>query len=230
MKLSNISFFCPALNEEDNLPLLIESVRGALSEFADVFEIIIIDDGSTDRSAAIADGLAAEDLRIRVIHHSMNLGYGISLREGFKTARYEWIMYTDSDYQYNIREVIPYLTLLQDYDIISGYVTRKAMSTRRRMQSKIYNGLVRLLFGIKLNDINCAMKIYSRKVIDIIDIRSKGFFVDAEMLIRARRKGFRIAQFPVTHLPRSSGAATGARAGLVLETMREMALFRLGLL
>lgn len=230
MKLANITFFCPALNEEKNLKPLIDSLLVTLPKFAEDFEVIIIDDGSTDSTFSIANSLAQSNPRIRVIHHKKNLGYGVSLAEGFKGARCDWVMYTDADFQYDLAEALPYVGLLNNHDILSGFVTKKATSLARELQSKVYNTLVRILFGINIKDINCASKIYSKKVIDAIEIKSKGFFVDAEMVIKASRLGYSIAQYPITHLRRNSGVATGSRPSLIFQNIFEMLRFRLGIL
>ena len=139
-------------------------------------------------------------------------------------------MYTDGDMQYDIVEFGPYLSLLETNDIISGYAITKAVSPRRKIQSMVYNILVFFLFGVWYRDANCSMKIYARRVLQAIEIKSTSAFIDAEMLIRARRKGFRVGQFPVHHMPRRAGVAHGSKFGVVAGTIRDMLLFRLGLL
>lgn len=229
-RLSSVSFFCPAYHDERNLPVLIPKVHRFLSSIADAFEIVIVEDGSPDKTGAVADDLATRYSNVRVIHHEKNMGYGATLRDGFRACRYDYVMYTDGDNQYDVEEFGPYLRLLKDADVISGYVTAKAVSPRRRIQSAVYNFLVRALFFVNLRDVNCSMKVYSRKVLDSIDIKSASAFIDAEMLVRAKRGGFRIAQFPVTHYERSSGLASGSKWSVVGPTIRDMLYFRLGLL
>src|SRR3989344_2058846 len=230
MKLSSVSFFCPAYNDEKNLPRLIPGVVDFLQKITDKFEIIIIEDGSPDGTGRVADELAQQLPNIRVIHHSTNLGYGATIRDGFRYAKYDFVMYTGGDVQYDITEFEPYLILLQANDILSGYAITKAVSFMRMVQSLAYNTLIFILFDVWYKDANCSMKIYSRKVLENIEIKSTSAFIDAEMLIRARRAGFKIAQFPVHHLPRMAGIASGSNFGVVAGTIRDMILFRLGFL
>lgn len=229
-KLSSVSFFCPAYHDEENLPILIPRVHAFLTEVAETFEIIIVEDGSPDRTGAVADDLACQFPHVRVIHHPRNLGYGATLRDGFLAGQYDYVLYTDGDNQYDVREIGPYLHLLADHDVLAGYVTAKAVSTRRKIQSMVFNGLIRLLFFTSFRDINCALKLYRRGVLQSIAIKSTSAFIDAEMMIRVRQGGFRVAQFPVAHFPRSSGLASGSKMSVIMPTVRDMLKFRLGTL
>jgi glycosyltransferase involved in cell wall biosynthesis len=228
--IPEISFFCPAYHDEKNLPRLIPHVYKFLSEISDKFEIIIVEDGSPDKTGQIADELAKQFKNIRVIHHSKNLGYGATLKDGFMAARYDYVMYTDGDFQYDVNEFKPVIHFLAEYDILSGYVTKKAVTFRRVIQSFVYNLLIRIMFFVNLKDANCSMKIYKKKVLDAIEIKSDSAFIDTEMLIKARRKGFKIKQFPVRHYKRDSGLASGSRPSVIVDTIKDMIKFRLGLL
>jgi glycosyltransferase involved in cell wall biosynthesis len=231
-RLSSVSFFCPAYNDAGNLPDLIPVVHKFLSENSDKFEITIIDDGAKDKTGAVADELAIKYSCVRVVHHEQNKGYAATLQEGFENAKYEYVMYTDGDNQYDVMEFVPYLYLLKDNDIISGYATKKAVSLLRKFQSNVHNYLVSLLFLTWIKDINCSMKIFKKRVLDSIDINSSPFgaFIDAELILKARKKGFKIAQFPVTHYERKSGIASGSKPGLVLKTILDMIKLRLNIL
>lgn len=228
--LSEVSFFCPAYNDEENLPDLIPRVYRFLSEISRKFEIIIIEDCSPDRTKEVAEELARIYPHTRVIRHKTNLGYGGTLKDGFANAKYEYVMYTDGDNQYDVNQFKPNLSLLSEFDVISGYATEKAVSFTRKIQSDVFNYLILILFFIKLKDINCSMKIYKRKVLYQLDIKSDSAFIDAEMLIKAKRQGFRMAQFPVTHYKRKSGLASGSKISVIADTIKDMIKFRLGLL
>ena len=230
MKLSSVSFFCPAYHDEDNLPRLIPHVITFLKGITDRYEIIIVEDGSPDGTDRVADELSRKYEHVRVIHHERNEGYGATLRDGFRASRYEYVMYTDGDAQYDVNEFEPYLDLLETNDVISGYAITKAVSLMRKLQSLIYNMSLLILFGIRIRDANCSMKIYKRHVLEHMDIRSTSAFIDGEMLIRARRAGYTIAQFPVHHLPRLQGTASGSKPTVIAGTIRDMLLFRFGLL
>lgn len=229
-KLSSISFFCPAYHDENNLPKLIPVVFEFLNNISEKFEILIIEDGSPDETGKIAEGLAQKHSHVRVIHHPKNLGYGATLKDGFANAQYDYIIYTDGDNQYDVRESGPYLHLLNNADVLSGYAVKKATTFRRKLQSVIFNSITCLLFGTRIKDINCSMKIYKKKVIDSMDIKSVSAFIDAEMLLKAKRLRFKIAQFPVTHYKRESGLASGSKASLIGGTIKDMVRFRLGIL
>lgn len=228
--LSSVSFFCPAYNDEKNLPILVPYVNKFLREITDLYEIIIVHDGGSDKTGEVADALAREFPNVRVIHHAKNMGYGVALRDGYLAAKYDYVMYTDGDNQYDVREFLPYLHLLDTADVLSGYVTKKAVSLRRKVQSEVWNWLVRALFFVWCRDINCAMKMYKRKVLEHITIRSSSCFIDAEMLIKAKRAGFKVAQFPVTHFPRTQGLASGSKKSVIVDTIREMLKYRFGAL
>ncbi|MBS3116682.1 glycosyltransferase family 2 protein [Candidatus Woesearchaeota archaeon] len=231
-KLSSISFFCPAYHDEKNLPMLIPKVHKFLSNIADIFEIIIIEDGSPDNTGGVADELSLKYSNARVIHHKNNLGYGATLKQGFQESCYEYVMYTDGDYQYDVYEFEPYLNLLYDADIISGYVdnNRKAVSTVRKLQSFLFNTIICVFFVTYVKDINCSLKIYKRHVLDNIIIRSDSAFIDAEMLLRAKKANFVIKYFPVTHYQREAGIANGSKPNVILKTILDMIKFRFGVL
>ena len=228
--LSEISFFCPAYNDEKNLPDLIPTVHKFLVGIADKFEIIIVEDGSPDRTGEVADKLASDFSNVRVIHHSRNLGYGATLKDGFANARYDYIMYTDGDFQYDVNDFKPFLKLLPEADVLSGYAVKKAVNFQRKVQSGIFNFLVNILFLVNFKDVNCSMKIYKREVLKAIDIKSGSAFIDAEMLIGAKSKGFKVVQFPVTHYERRSGIASGSKLNVIVATIKDMIRFRLGIL
>lgn len=229
-KLSSVSFFCPAYHDEKNLPVLIPKVHAFLTKHAEKFEILIIEDGSPDKTGEVAEDLAKQYKDIRVIHHRVNLGYGATIKDGFQRAKYDYVCYTDGDNQYDIWEFEAALPLLKKADILSGYVREKAVDSRRKLQSSIFNSFVNLLFHFPVRDVNCSMKMYKREALEKIKIRGSSAFIDAEMLIRAYRAGCTIAQFPVTHYRRSEGLASGSKLKVILPTVGEMLKFRFGLL
>lgn len=229
-RLSSVSFFCPAYNDEKNLPILIPNVFDFLKKITDTFEIIIVHDGSPDKTGQVADQLAREFPNVRVIHHPFNMGYGAALRDGFNSSVCDYIMYTDGDNQYDVREFLPRLHLLDGVDLISGYAREKSMSLSlfRKFQSRLYNWLIRTLFSVDYRDINCSMKIYNRNILDNISIVSSSAYVDAEMIIKTTRAGFKVAQFPVTHFPRREGVASGSNVRVIISTIKDMLIHRFG--
>ena len=231
-KLSSVSFFCPAYNDAGNLPDLIPTVHAFLSECSEKFEIVIIHDGGSDRTGEVADELARQFSCTRVVHHVHNKGYTATLKEGFETAQYDYVMYTDGDNQYDVYDFKPYLHLLKDHDVITGYAIKKAVSGFRTFQSLVHNTLISVLFFTHYKDINCSMKIFKKSVLDQIQINSSpyGAFIDAELILKAHAGGFKIAQFPVTHYERKTGIASGSKPKVVWNTFKDMVKLRLNLL
>ncbi|MDP3996369.1 MAG: glycosyltransferase family 2 protein [bacterium] len=231
-KLSSVSFFCPAYREEKNLPDLIPVVSDFLEKNALKYEILIIEDGSPDNTFQVAKDLAKRFPHVRVIHHEKNAGYSATLKEGFEISQYDYVMYTDGDNQYNVFDFEPGLHLLESNDVIAGYAIKKAVSPFRKFQSWTHNFLISLLFFTAFRDINCSMKIFKRKVIENLEIKSnpRGAFIDAEMMIKAKRTGFKIKQFPVTHYERKVGIAIGSKPSVIFHTITDMIKLRLGLL
>ena len=224
MPFDTISAVLPALNEEENIEtatLRMAEVLGSLS--LKDWEVIIVDDGSTDRTGEIADRLTAEDpAHIRVFHHSPNLGYAEALKTGFTSARHQLIFYTDSDNQFDVREIKNLLPLIEDADIVNGFRIYRFDPLTRLVLSWGFNLLVRIMFRIKVRDIDCAFKLFRREVFDKVTIESKKFFVDAEVLAKAKYFGFRTVEIGVRHYPRPAGRST-VRPSHVLSTLRELA-------
>lgn len=231
-KLSSVSFFCPAYNDEGNLPKLIPSVHRFLKKYAEIFEIKIIHDGSPDNTGAVAEELSKMFPEVVVVHHQKNMGYSATLQEGFESAKYDYVMYTDGDNQYDVFDMEPHIDLLENNDVLTGYATEKAVSFYRKFQSFVHNMLINILFFTYFRDINCALKIFKKSVLDDIDIKSSpyGAFIDAEMILKAKKLGYRIAQFPVTHYERESGIASGSNPKVILNTIKDLLKLRFGLI
>lgn len=227
MKKPSISFFCPAYFDEKNLPILIPKVYKVLKENTSEFEILIIEDGSPDKTAEVADKLAKKYAPyVRVVHHKKNMGYGAALKTGYINAnKYDYVFYTDGDNQYDVDELVNFLPFLPQYDAVIGYRTKRALKLSRQIQTRVFNWLIRLFFNIKVKDINCAMKIIRRKALDSIKLSSDGGFIDAELLIKIYRKNYSIQEVKVNHFPRKFGKASGGNPRLILKTINDMLSF-----
>jgi glycosyltransferase involved in cell wall biosynthesis len=221
-----ISFFFPAYLDEatvEPLALLTDSV---LAELCTEHEVIIVDDASPDRSGEIADRVAAANPRIRVIHHPVNLGYGRVLQTGIRASRYEWIGFTDGDMQYEIRELPFFVQEAKNgADAVIGYKPARADGWKRRTTSVIYNGAIRLLFGMNLRDADCAFKLMHRRIFEGFSpsVDYKEAFLLVEAFYRAEQRGARIVQVPVTHRVRPFGDS----ACFSWRTARRMAWYAL---
>ncbi|HEX2883369.1 MAG TPA: glycosyltransferase family 2 protein [Candidatus Limnocylindria bacterium] len=226
-----LTFFFPAFNEEENVA---ETVRRALDEIGPLvdgsIEVLIVDDGSTDRTPQIADELAAADPRVRV-HHQANRGYGGALRAGFANASGELICFSDGDLQFDLREMARLLDRLNDQarkpvDVVIGYRVKRRDPPHRIFIAKTYNAIASVVFGLRVRDIDCAMKLFRREVFDGLPLGTDSPFLSAELLIKLKARGERIAQVGVTHYPRAAGTNTGASFRKILRTFRDIARLR----
>jgi glycosyltransferase involved in cell wall biosynthesis len=225
-----LTFFFPAYNEEENV---VEMVRRSLDEIGSLvngsIEVLVVDDGSTDRTAALADELAASEPGVRV-HHQENQGYGGALRAGFANARGELIGFSDGDLQFDLREMSRLLERLEagprPVDAVIGYRIKRRDPPHRIFIAKTYNAIVSTLFGLRVRDIDCAMKLFRREVFDGLPLETDSPFLSAELLIKLRARGERIAQVGVNHYPRAAGTNTGASFRKILRTFRDIGLLR----
>ena len=222
MKINSLSVFFPCYNEEANVERTTLAALDACRRFIDDFEIIIVNDGSRDRTGEIADRLAAEHPQVRAVHNSPNQGYGGALQAGFRAARKEWVFYTDGDGQFDFNEIPRLLPLLDRYDIVSAYRMDRRDPLIRKLNAWCWTMLVNLLFGTNLRDIDCAFKIYPRRLFDQIDMRSKGALIDAEILAKAKYLGYRIGQIGVHHYERVAGVQTGASPRVIARAFYEL--------
>lgn len=224
MPFDTISAVLPAYNEEENIEVATRRVAEVLRslDFRD-WEVLVVDDGSVDQTAQISDRLASEDpMHIRVFHHNPNRGYAEALKTGFTNARHQLIFYTDSDNQFDVREITSLLALIEEVDIVNGFRIYRFDPMTRLVLSWGFNLLVRIIFRIKVRDIDCAFKLFRREVFDKVSIESKKFFVDAEVLAKASYFGFRMAEVGVRHYPRPAGHST-VRASHIPSTLMELA-------
>jgi len=236
--LATLTMFFPAWNEEATIERAVEAAFEAGDDLVldgeiASYEVLIIDDASTDATGAIADKLAADDGRVRVVHHERNRKLGGSLKTGFAEARGDLVLYTDADLPFDMAEVSKAVRLLRMYeaDIVSAYrFDRTGEGARRLVYSYVYNHLVQALFHLRLRDMNFAFKLVRRSVLDHVELRSEGSFIDVELLARAQRLGFRIVQFGVDYFPRTRGISTLSSNAVILTIVREALSLRSELL
>ena len=232
-RVHELSFFFPAHNEEANLEALVDEALAALPTIADKFEIIAVDDGSRDATPQIADDLAAKHAgTFRVVHHPTNLGYGAALRSGFRAARFELVAFIDGDRQFKVADV----ALLTDRiaaadapDVVVGYRLKRADPPIRRWYARAYRLSNRIFFGVRVRDIDCACKLFKREALAPIRVTSGGAFFTAELLIKLRFEGRKIAEVGVPHYARTAGSPTGAKPAVVGRAIRDFWSLRLRL-
>jgi glycosyltransferase involved in cell wall biosynthesis len=225
LKPLSLTIFYPCYNEEANVERVTRKAVAVAQRCAADWEVLIVDDGSRDRTGEIADRLAAELPGVRAVHNRPNRGYGGALTRGFREATKNWIFYTDGDGQFDLDELPPLLPLLETHDVVSCYRLDRQDPFVRKLNAFAWTTLVNLLFRIRLRDIDCAFKIYPRPFIAQIELHSTGALIDTEMLAKARSLGLAIAQVGVHHYPRTAGQQTGANLRVILRAFKE--LFRL---
>ena len=225
-----LSVFFPCYNEEGNVERVVGEALDVLPSVSDDFEIIIVNDGSGDRTGEIADQLAAADGRIRAVHHETNKGYGAALRSGFAAATKQLVFYTDRDGQFDMRELSELLPLARRYDIVSGYRINRQDNAIRRLNAFMWGKLVQALLRFRCRDVDCAFKVYRRSIFDVIELKSSGALIDAEILARATRAGCTIGELPVHHRPRIAGEQTGGKITVILKAFRELIELRSAIL
>jgi len=218
----SISVFFPCYNEAENILPLVKKTREVLGNITDDFEIIIIDDGSTDNTDNIADSLAAQFDKVKVVRHQKNLGYGAALQSGFKAATKDLVFYTDSDGQFDINELPAIIPLIEKYDMVTCYRKNRQEGPIRKFNAYCWTKLVCLLFGMKMKDIDCAFKLFKREIFDNIEMKSTGALIDAEIFARATRKGYTFTQTGVSHYRRKTGKQTGANPAVILKAFKEL--------
>jgi glycosyltransferase involved in cell wall biosynthesis len=222
----SITVFFPMYNEEENIHAAVGSAAEILESLTNDYEILIVDDASTDRTAAIADALAASDPRIRVVHHATNQRLGGALRTGFARATKDLVLYSDADYPFDMIELVKAVRIIRQADVVTAYrFDRTGEGPLRTLYSFGWNFLIKLLFGLRVKDVNFSFKLVRRKIFEQVHLKGDSSFIDSELLIRCQYCGFRILQMGVDYFPRSRGISTLSS----LETIRKMVaeMFRL---
>ncbi|MDB5237419.1 MAG: glycosyl transferase family 2 [Parcubacteria group bacterium] len=221
----SLSLFFPTYNEEENIQELIESTVRVVedSPYIGEYEVLIINDGSKDRTQQAAEALAEQYPYVHVINHPKNLGYGAALKTGIKAATKDYVFFTDADLQFDIVELQNLIVQVADHeDMVVGYRAPRRDPFMRLMNAKAWNALNRFLFGLRIRDIDCAFKLFKRELVQDLPLRSNGAMINAEILIRLQRAGTEIKEVPVSHLPRVAGSPTGAKPSVILRAFREM--------
>ncbi len=221
-----ITVFFPFYNEERNIENTTREAVKTLERLGLDYEIILVDDGSRDRTGELADALAAQNQRIRVIHHGRNRGYGAALQSGFRNATKEWVFYTDGDLQFDISQIELLLPMARDWDIVNGYRMKRQDNVARLLYSSGWNWLVKRVLRFKVKDVDSAFKLYRREIFSRIEMKSTSTFIDAEILARAAHAGYSIGHVGVRHLPRRAGKARGASPKVVFGAFKELLALR----
>ena len=232
-RLPELSYFFPAHNEEGNVEALVQDALAALPALAERFEIIVVNDGSSDRTGALADALAAANPEsVRVVHHPTNRGYGAALRSGFRVAQFEWVGFTDGDRQFEVSDLgrlTARIAQPDQPDVVVGFRIRRADPLIRSLYARSYRLANRIFFGLRTTDVDCACKLFRRASLRGLRVESGGAFFSAELLIKLRAAGRTVVEVGVPHYARTVGSPTGARPSVVFRAVRDFWNLRLRL-
>lgn len=219
----SILLFFPAYNDEGTIRIVTEKSLAVLAKVASDYKVLIVNDGSPDKSGEIADQLARENPKVSVVHHPRNLGYGAALQSGFNYSRdYDWICFTDGDDQYDVNELEHMATLLHRYDMLITFRYEKIYSTWRLFVSAFYNMTLRFLFRSPFRDISCGLKLVRCEVIDNVKVTASSPFVGAEVTLKAMLKGYVIGEVGISTYPRDFGRSTATSWKNIFATIKDM--------
>jgi glycosyltransferase involved in cell wall biosynthesis len=227
--IEELSVFFPCYNEEKNIKLTVDKAVKVLEKTAKKWEIIIVDDGSKDKTGEVALKIQKKYPNIKIVTHYPNRGYGAAFKSGLYNAKYQWIAFTDSDGQFDFSEIKNFISIQKKSkaDIVIGYYIDRKVSKAVIISSKIWELIVFILFGLKVKDIDCGFKFINKKVVETIPKleAERGAFISSEFLIKAKKAGFKIVEIGVHHYPRTEGQATGRQFKVILKSFSD--LFRL---
>jgi glycosyltransferase involved in cell wall biosynthesis len=220
-RLASLSVVLPCFNEVDNVAAAVEQAHEAAAAHAREHEVVVVDDGSTDGTGAVAAALVHADERVRLVTHEHNRGYGAALRSGFAATRGDWVLLTDGDLQFDLGELGRFTGLARDHDLVAGYRIDRADPPARRAAAHAWNLLVRHSFGVALRDVDCAFKLMRGDALRALPLVSDGAMISTELLVRAQLARWRLAEVGVHHRPRPAGEPSGGDPGVVLRAFRE---------
>lgn len=236
-KVAALSYFFPAHNEAENIEALVAEALESLPAVAERFEIIAVDDGSTDGTAELADRLAAEHPDVvRAVHHPRNQGYGAAVRSGLAAARFPLVCFTDGDRQFRVADLARLTARLDERDedgrtpdVVAGYRVKRADPTIRLAYARVYRACLGLFFGLGVRDPDCACKLFRREALEGVHVESGGAFLSAELLIKIEQRGGVLVEEGVPHYPRTAGQASGADPRVVARAVKDFWSLRLRL-
>jgi len=224
--IQDLSVFLPVFNEQENIEKVILSIKTVMEKVASNWELVVVNDGSTDGSAQIVSKLEKDDRRIKLINHEFNQGYGAAISTGLYTCKYDWIAFIDSDGQFDFSEISNFIKKQNESraELVIGYYKKRQVSFTKILTSKLWELIVFILFGLKVRDVDCGFKLISKKVIGTIPkLESKrGAFISSELLIKAKKSGFKIVEIPVTHYPRTKGVGTGRNLNVIIQSFIDL--------
>ena len=216
-KLSSLTMFFPCYNEEKNLSALVAAAEKILPEIAEKYEVILVNDGSRDRTGAVAEELSLAKPFVRAVHHTKNRGYGGALQSGFAAAKMDWTFFSDGDLQFDLSELKNFVPFTKEHQAVIGYRIKRAEGFRRALNAKIFGLYIDMLFGIGVRDIDCAFKLVRTDEIRKLKLISNGAVISTELLYKLKRNGVVFKEIGVQHYLRQFGIQTGAKLRVIIK-------------
>lgn len=216
-----LSLVLPAHNEEANIEAVVNRGLEVLPDVVSAFEIVVVNDGSRDNTGEIIDRMAANDDRVKAVHHAVNRGYGSALTSGFTASTGDLLMFMDADRQFDIADITALMPYVDSYDIVAGYRIERRDPVYRKLYGKLFGLVAWILFGVHMRDVDCAFKIYNGDLLRSLDLTAPGALINTEMLARSRRRGATVTQVGVQHYPRLAGESSGGSPKVVFRAMGE---------
>ena len=221
-KVKSLSIFFPFWNEEKNIERVVEKAIPVAKDVSQKWEILMVDDGSTDTTPEKAKKLEQNHKNVHTVALHPNRGYGAALRAGFDKAKYEYVVFTDGDLQFDFAEVTRFIEKIGSADLVIGYRQKRQDTVMRHVLMIMHRMWVFVFFGFYVKDIDCGFKLFRRSAIEMImPLRSEGAMITTEILAKAKAKKLRIAQVPITHYPRKYGTPSGANLSVIVRAMLE---------
>ncbi len=228
-RLPGLTVFLPSHNEEGNVERVVAGFLAELPRVAEHYEVVVVDDGSRDRTGEIADRLAAENPHVLVVHHPKNLGYGGAVSTGLRSGTQPYLLLSDGDGQFDPAEMWKLTSRIENYDVVIGRRAQRADNVVRRINGKAWTTLSRILFGLQITDMDCGFKLFRREAVADVPLHSNSGMITTELMARLAGRNARICEVDVTHLPRLAGEQTGNSPLVVLSAFKEMFVLYRGL-
>ena len=217
-----LSIVLPAYNEEQVIVQTLSDVLAVVPMWTKDVEVIVVDDGSKDQTATLVTALSKHDARVRLVKHETNQGYGAALVSGFAATTKEYTFFMDSDGQFDIRDLGPFLLFLPTYDAVIGYRLERQDTWIRKLNAWGWKQAVRLVLGVHVRDLDCAFKLLPTEFLHAHPLQTRGAMINAELLYRLNMAGCTYKEVGVRHLPRRAGQATGANPAVIIRAFREL--------
>jgi glycosyltransferase involved in cell wall biosynthesis len=221
--LPGLSIVLPCYEEEENVARAISTAADAAACVSTEFEIVVVDDGSSDRTSEITSRFVTGSGRVRLLVHPENRGYGAALRTGLEVARMPWVLIADADLQFDFGELAEFASMTDSADLVAGRRVDRQDPLGRRMNAAAWNWLMRTLFDLPVSDVDCAFKLIRRELLDEVALTSTGALFSTELLIACRAQGARIVEHDVRHRPRVAGEPSGGRLSVIARAFGELA-------